>query len=230
MPPYVTWVVPSGRVRLPIWPVTPAPAVAWPLVSRGGQAVAQAPVQVDDVALSPACVYRVIPFGPVRTMPKFGELAEPTTTPAPVEVPPPIALGAAVPDEHAATARTATARKARIRLRDMCDSEIYVRALHGSCARSTRMPHQRFRAVFAWARTRTEASVTISPLDRNHRGGDACGADSGPTTCPTSWAARILASSRPGDRMTRSCSRRSGGSGVRERSTSGPRTTPTARS
>src|SRR5690349_6512560 len=147
MPPYVTWVVPSGRVRLPIWPVTPAPAVAWPLVSRGGQAVAQAPVQVDDVALSPACVYRVIPFGPVRTMPKFGELAEPTTTPAPVEVPPPIALGAAVPDEHAATARTAIARNARIRLRDMCDSEIYVRAVHGSCARSTRMPHQRFRAV-----------------------------------------------------------------------------------
>jgi hypothetical protein len=36
--------------------------------------VAHAPVQVEEVALSPAWVYSVIPVGPVRTMPKVGEL------------------------------------------------------------------------------------------------------------------------------------------------------------
>jgi hypothetical protein len=52
----VTWVVPSGRVRVASDPVTPAPAIGWPVVARGGHATAQASVQVDEVELSPAWV------------------------------------------------------------------------------------------------------------------------------------------------------------------------------
>ena len=81
--------------------------------------VAQPPVQVDEVAVSPAWVYSVIPFGPVRTVPKLGELAESTMTPASLEAPPPLVLGLAAYEVHAATARTATARRKRMRVRDI---------------------------------------------------------------------------------------------------------------
>jgi hypothetical protein len=52
-------------------------------------------VHVDEVALSPAWVYSVIPFGPVRTVPNLAELAVPTITPAAPDPPPPIGAGLA---------------------------------------------------------------------------------------------------------------------------------------
>src|SRR5689334_13228615 len=119
MPPYVTWVAPSARVRVPSCPVTPVPAIGCEVVSSGGQAVAHEPVQVDVVALSPAWVYRVIPFGPVRTTPKFGVLAVLTVVPAAAGAPPPTAAGLAALEEHAATARTAAPSRARRRVADI---------------------------------------------------------------------------------------------------------------
>jgi hypothetical protein len=54
----------------------------------GGQAVRHPPVQVDRFVPSAACVYRVIPLGPVRDVPNVGELAMPPVTG-------PVALGIA---------------------------------------------------------------------------------------------------------------------------------------
>jgi hypothetical protein len=83
-----------------------------------------------------------MPFGPVRTMPKVGELSEPTiaavvVVPPPFEAPPPPEVAPPALDVHAATARTAMARKERTRLMDICDSEIYERTVLGSHTRST---------------------------------------------------------------------------------------------
>ena len=70
--------------------MTPGPAVGCcPEVTlSGGQAVRHPPVQVDRFVPSAACVYRVIPLGPVRDVPNVGELAMPTVTG-------PVALGIA---------------------------------------------------------------------------------------------------------------------------------------
>jgi hypothetical protein len=78
-------------------------------------------VQLDVVAVSPAWVYSVIPLGPVRTVPKLGVLAAPTMTPGALEAPPPMGVTPAPLDVHAATARTAEAKRMDKRLRDMCE-------------------------------------------------------------------------------------------------------------
>jgi len=47
---------------------------------RGGRAVADTPVQVDAFGPSLAWVYKVMPFGPVRKVPRLLELAVPMAT------------------------------------------------------------------------------------------------------------------------------------------------------
>jgi hypothetical protein len=83
---------------------------------RGGQAAAHPPVQVEEVALSPAWVYTVIPLGPIRTVPKLGESAVSTMTPAGLEAPPPTWVGLAPLEVQPATTRTAVAKRVRTRV------------------------------------------------------------------------------------------------------------------